>query len=57
MKASTRDLVNNGHVVTHIQECGDCLKININPIEVVQYTCGKRVAMILISENIIFNEK
>ena len=39
MKAATRDLVNNGHVVTHIQECGDCLKININSIEVVQYTC------------------
>ncbi len=35
MKAATRDLVNNGHVVTHIQECGDCLKININSIEVV----------------------
>jgi len=40
MRAATRDLVNNGHVATHIRECGDCLKLNENSIEVVQYTCG-----------------
>jgi hypothetical protein len=57
MKAATRDLVNNGHVLIHIQECGDCLKIIINSIEVVKYTCGERVSMILISKNIILNEK
>ena len=55
MKAATLDLVNNGHVVTHIQECGDCHKLHINSIEDVQYTGGQRVAMIFISKNIIFN--